>query len=83
MIKYRLKCLNEAAKLLDKVQMIRYDVKSGELCSTDLGRAASTYYINFDTIEIFSEMMSNHMTESQIINMVSHSSEFMNIQVCK
>lgn len=44
--------VDSAAKLLDKARMIRYDTKTGDVTSTNLGRTASYYYINFDTIEV-------------------------------
>lgn len=73
--------IDKAAKLLDKARMIRYDTKSGDLISTNLGRTASYYYINFDTIEVFNELIKPSMTESDIISMMCLASEFQQIQV--
>lgn len=71
---------HKAATLLDKAHMIRYDPKNGDLMSTNLGRTASYYYINFDTMEIFNDMMNPTMTEAEIIEMMCLASEFQQIQ---
>lgn len=73
--------IHNAAMLLDKAHMIRYEQKTGDLMSTNLGRTASYYYINFYTMEIFNEMMNSTMTESDIIGMMCYASEFQQIQV--
>ncbi|KAI4463430.1 sec63 domain-containing [Holotrichia oblita] len=72
---------HKAATLLDKAHMIRYDPKNGDLMATNLGRTASYYYINFDTMEIFNDMMNPTMTEAEIIEMMCLASEFQQIQV--
>lgn len=71
---------HKAAKLLDKAHMIRY-APSGDLMATNLGRTASYYYINFDTMEVFNEKMNPGMTEADIIEMMCFASEFQQIQV--
>ncbi|KRT80228.1 helicase, partial [Oryctes borbonicus] len=73
--------VHKAATLLDKAHMIRYDPKNGDLVATNLGRTASYYYINFDTIEIFNDMMNSTMTEAEIIEMMCLATEFQQIQV--
>ncbi|XP_022899943.2 activating signal cointegrator 1 complex subunit 3-like [Onthophagus taurus] len=72
---------HKAAQLLDRAHMIRYDPKNGDLTSTNLGRTASYYYINFDTIEVFNETINPTMTEADIITMMCLASEFHQIQV--
>ena len=72
---------HKAAQLLDKAHMIRYDPKNGDLMATNLGRTASYYYINFDTMEEFNEMMHPGMTEANIVGMMCLASEFQQIQV--
>lgn len=70
-----------AAKALDKARMIRYNMRTGDLAITDLGRIASNFYIKYDTVEVFNEMMSNVMSESEILAMVSHAQEFQQLKV--
>lgn len=61
--------------------MIRYDQKTGDLMTTNLGRTSSYYYINFDTMEIFNEMINPSMSEADIVGMMCFASEFQQIQV--
>lgn len=45
----------QAARLLQKARMVRYDDLANTFGITDLGRIAAKYYLRFSTIEIFSE----------------------------
>jgi hypothetical protein len=47
----------------------------------DLGRIASNFYIKYDTVEVFNEMMTNIMSESEIFALVAHSQEFQQLKV--
>lgn len=71
----------EAARALDKAKMMRFDEKSGNFYCTELGRIASHFYIHYSSVETYNEMLRRHMNDSEIINMVAHSSEFENIVV--
>ncbi|CDY47017.1 BnaC02g42020D [Brassica napus] len=71
----------EAARSLDKAKMMRFDEKSGNFYCTELGRVASHFYIQYSSVETYNEMLKRHMNESEIIDMVAHSSEFENIVV--
>ncbi|XP_077223084.1 U5 small nuclear ribonucleoprotein helicase [Tasmannia lanceolata] len=71
----------DAARALDKAKMMRFDEKSGNFYCTELGRIASHYYIQYSSVETYNEMLKRHMNESELINMVAHSSEFENIAV--
>ncbi|KAJ4821369.1 Activating signal cointegrator 1 complex subunit 3 [Rhynchospora pubera] len=71
----------DAARALDKAKMMRYDEKSGNFYCTELGRIASHYYLRYSSVETYNEMLKRHMSESEVINMVAHSSEFENIAV--
>ena len=44
-----------AANRLDHCRMVRFDRRTGALMPTDLGRAASFFYLQHDTIEKFNE----------------------------
>jgi activating signal cointegrator complex subunit 3 len=68
-----------AAKLLDKCQMIRYDAVTGSFYPTDLGRVASHYYIQYETISMFNEQVKNTISDADIFNAAAHASEFENI----
>ncbi|KAF2937977.1 hypothetical protein DAI22_03g087400 [Oryza sativa Japonica Group] len=71
----------DAARALDKAKMMRYDEKSGNFYCTELGRIASHFYLQYSSVEAYNEMLRRHMNESEVINMVAHSSEFENIVV--
>ncbi|CAN4100374.1 unnamed protein product [Withania somnifera] len=73
--------ISDAARALDKAKMMRFDEKSGNFYCTELGRIASHFYIQYTSVETYNEMLSRHMNESELLNMVAHSSEFENIVV--
>ncbi|KAH8681476.1 Sec63 Brl domain-containing protein [Xylariales sp. PMI_506] len=70
----------QAARTLQKSQMIIFNETTEELRSKDVGRIASQYYIQQSSIEIFNEMMKPHATEADILKMISMSGEFDNVQ---
>ena len=66
----------EAARKLDHAKMIRFDERTGYLYATDLGRTSSNFYIKYDTVEVFNEMLKPVMNEGDILAMLSRASEF-------
>lgn len=79
--KKRKEFVDFAAKRLDKAQMIRYNISTGDLSTTDLGRIASHYYLKYATIEIFNELQKPIMTEAEILAMITHAQEFNQLKV--
>lgn len=77
----RTEVITEAAKQLDACQMIRYDETSGNLAVTDTGRVASHFYIRYDTVETFNEILSATMNDSQVLNAICRAQEFENVKV--
>ncbi|XP_022736597.1 DExH-box ATP-dependent RNA helicase DExH14 isoform X2 [Durio zibethinus] len=73
--------VTDAARALDKAKMMRFDEKSGNFYCTELGRIASHFYIQYSSVETYNEMLRPHMNDSEVIEMVAHSSEFENIVV--
>ncbi|XP_074372527.1 DExH-box ATP-dependent RNA helicase DExH14 isoform X1 [Apium graveolens] len=73
--------VTDAARSLDKAKMMRFDEKSGNFYCTELGRIASHFYIQYSSVETYNEMLRRHMNDSEVIDMVAHSSEFENIVV--
>lgn len=60
----------QAARLLQKARMVRYDGLANTFGITDLGRIAAKYYLRFSTVEIFSERIHLHrldMTDPAIL----------------
>lgn len=79
--KKRRELIVSAANNLDKAKMIRFNQRTGDLNVTDLGRTASHYYIKYDTVEIFNDMLRSIMTEAEILAMMSHAQEFQQLKV--
>ena len=77
----RTEIIREAARKLDKAKMIRFDERTGYLFPTDLGRTASQFYIKYDTIEVFNELLRPVMNEGDIIAMLAKATEFEQLKV--
>ncbi|KAF2725017.1 Sec63-domain-containing protein [Polychaeton citri CBS 116435] len=69
-----------AARVLQKSQMIIFNEITEELRAKDIGRIASQFYVLQTSIEIFNTMMSPQATEADVLKMISMSGEFDNIQ---
>lgn len=77
----RRQLIHASAMALDKARMIRYNERTGDLNVTDLGRTASHFYIKYDTIEVFNELLKPVMNESEVLNMMANASEFQQLKV--
>jgi replicative superfamily II helicase len=77
----RLELLTTSARKLHKAQMIVFDERTGFLTSKDLGRIASNYYIDYNTVEVINTMMRPEMTEADALGLLSMATEFENIVV--
>lgn len=73
--------IHDAAMALDKAKMIRYNERTEDLNITDLGRTASHFYIKYDTVEVFNEMLRPVMNEGEILNMMANAHEFQQLKV--
>lgn len=69
-----------AARRLQATQMIIFDERNESLMPKDIGRIASNFYILNNSIEIFNDLMRPNATEADVLNMLSLSAEFDNIQ---
>ena len=69
-----------AARILQKSQMIIFNETTEELRAKDVGRIASQYYVLQTSIEIFNTMMRPKASEADVLKMISMSGEFDNIQ---
>lgn len=78
---HRRKLIHDAAMGLDKAKMIRYNERTEDLNITDLGRTASHFYIKYDTVEVFNELLRPIMNESDILNMMANAHEFQQLKV--
>lgn len=73
--------VTKSALALDKARMIRFNERTGDMNVTDLGRTASHFYIKYDTVEVFNEMMRPIMSESEILAMMANAQEFQQLKV--
>jgi hypothetical protein len=71
----RMQLVSSAAQKLVATRMIAYDVQNGRFQITDLGRIAARYYIRYTSIEIFNELFRPQMSEADVLNMMSKSTE--------
>ncbi|KAK3734227.1 hypothetical protein QZH41_012947, partial [Actinostola sp. cb2023] len=78
---YRRKLIVDSARKLDKAKMIRFMEKQGFLSPTDTGRIASNFYIKHDTIEEFNERFRANLSLNEILEMLSHATEFEQVKV--
>jgi replicative superfamily II helicase len=79
--KRRSELLISAARKLHNAQMVVFDERTGYLTSKDLGRIASNFYIDYNTVEVINAMMRPDMTEADCLSLLCMSSEFENIIV--
>lgn len=77
----RRQLIHTAAMALDKAKMVRYNERTGDLNITDMGRIASHFYIKYDTVETFNELLKPIMNEGEIINLIANAQEFQQLKV--
>ena len=80
LVQRRRKLAIDAARVLQQSQMIIFNEMTEELRAKDVGRIASQYYVLQTSIEIFNNMMRSKATEKDVLNMISMSGEFDNVQ---
>ena len=73
--------IREAAKKLHRTRMIRFSEASTSMSITSLGRIASHYYIKAESIAVYTKAIHEAMTDEEILDMFSNSSEFEQIKV--
>lgn len=80
LIQRRRQLIIDAARILQKSQMIIFNERTEELRAKDVGRIASQFYVLQTSIEIFNELMRPRASEADVLRMISMSGEFDNIQ---
>lgn len=73
-------CRATAIRLRD-CGMISFDEASGILRVRDVGRIASSFYLNIDTIEAFGQTLRPNMSEEDILAAACSAAEFKNLRV--
>jgi activating signal cointegrator complex subunit 3 len=81
LVEYRRKLITEAARSLDRARMVRFDERSGNIYTAEMGRVASHFYLSKNSIEVYNGLLKPYMNEQDVIAMISMSSEFDNLNV--
>ena len=76
LIKRRSDLIHSCALLLDKNGLIKYNAKSGEFTSTQLGKVASYYYIKHQSIGVYNQHLNPNMNIIDLFRLFSLSNEF-------
>ena len=71
----------EAAMVLDKCALIKYERKSGQLQPTDLGRVSAYYYVGHTTVSVYNEFLKPTLSDIELLRLFSLSKDFANITV--
>ncbi|KAK2737824.1 hypothetical protein FQN57_007382 [Myotisia sp. PD_48] len=80
LVQRRRELIINAARVLQRSQMVIYNEKTEELRAKDVGRIASQYYVLQTSVEIFNSMMNPNGSDADVMKMISMSGEFDNIQ---
>ncbi|CAI2335169.1 unnamed protein product [Caenorhabditis sp. 36 PRJEB53466] len=81
--------IRKTAMQLDQNKMIRFDLATEYLTSTDLGRIASNFYVKYETIQLLNEAekdvglpvtFNSSMPDDMVLGLISMSTEFSNLK---
>lgn len=78
---FRGNLIHSAALALAECQMVEYDQMTRTLKPTPLGRIASTYYIHYESMRVYNDMLKATSQEIDLYHIFSLSSEFKQISV--
>ncbi|KAG7661704.1 brr2 [[Candida] subhashii] len=79
--KRRADLIYTALSILHENRLVIYDPVSGEVKSTELGKVAAYYYINYETINMYGKMLKPWHNETDILRVFANSGEFKYIPV--
>ncbi|KAL0221208.1 hypothetical protein RCL1_001062 [Eukaryota sp. TZLM3-RCL] len=68
--------VDSALTLLDRSSLVKYDSSSGSITSTELGRVASHFYITYQSMKIYNEILTRDVNIIDALRIFSLSSEF-------
>jgi replicative superfamily II helicase len=68
--------MTEAVKRLSSMSLIRYNEATGNVFATDMGRIASNYYINVETMSYFMENLKPNLRDEIFLYHLANASEF-------
>mmetsp|Transcript_28044 Transcript_28044/g.66662 ORF Transcript_28044/g.66662 Transcript_28044/m.66662 type:complete len:2150 (+) Transcript_28044:160-6609(+) len=77
----RLDLAHTAATALFKANLVKYDRKTGNLQTTDLGRVASYFYVSYTSIAAFNDHLKPAVSDIELLRIFSLAGEFKNMVV--
>jgi pre-mRNA-splicing helicase BRR2 len=77
----RVDLIHSAATMLEKCGLAKYDIRSGKMQSTDLGRIASHYYITHNSMLTYNQHIQPSISPIELFRVFSLSEEFKYIPV--
>ena len=78
---WRCNLIHTAAVQLEKSQLIKYDRKTGNFQTTELGRIAAHYYCTHESMLTYNQLLKPTLSEIELFRVFSLSGEFRNISV--
>jgi pre-mRNA-splicing helicase BRR2 len=81
LLQKRVDLIHSAATILEKCSLIKYDVHSGRLQSTDLGRISSHYYISHTSMHTYNQQIQPYVGQIELFRIFAQSEEFKYIPV--
>jgi pre-mRNA-splicing helicase BRR2 len=81
LLQKRVDLVHSAATVLEKCNLIRYDVESGKLQTTELGKIASHYYISHTSMQTYNQQIQPGISSIELFRIFSLSEEFKYIPV--
>lgn len=76
----RKRLITTAARQLDAALMCRFNAENGQLEATDLGRIASHFYINYETITKYNEILCDELLPEDLLGVIGEAQEFQQIK---
>ncbi|CUM63214.1 uncharacterized protein PRCAT00000784001 [Priceomyces carsonii] len=72
----RMDLVHSALLILHQNMLIQYDSETGKLKSMELGKIASRFYINYETVNMFNNQLKPWSSEIDILKVFSQAGEF-------
>eukprot|EP01053_Blabericola_migrator_P009905 Blabericola_migrator_1__9904@NODE_546_length_7708_cov_75_909174_g412_i0_p1_GENE_NODE_546_length_7708_cov_75_909174_g412_i0NODE_546_length_7708_cov_75_909174_g412_i0_p1_ORF_typecomplete_len2199_score411_50Sec63/PF02889_16/5_1e82Sec63/PF02889_16/1_6e58DEAD/PF00270_29/4_8e27DEAD/PF00270_29/7_4e15Helicase_PWI/PF18149_1/1_5e24Helicase_PWI/PF18149_1/5_2e03Helicase_PWI/PF18149_1/6_2e03Helicase_C/PF00271_31/4_9e16Helicase_C/PF00271_31/0_00017ResIII/PF04851_15/4_6e14ResIII/PF04851_15/0_064AAA_22/PF13401_ len=76
LVQRRIDLCHAALTLLDQHRLIHYDRRSGELRTTALGKAASQYYLKYETVATLNALLTGTISDIDLFRLFSLVKEF-------
>ena len=68
--------VTEVIEQLNRARLIRFNRETEQVYSTDMGRIASNYYINTETMSYFMNHLKSNTRAEMVLDHLAHATEF-------